>query len=492
MIKSIKTKSVLLFLNLLALFVSFILNRAGVLGPTQGMFVITVVMASSWILELLPLGATALIPLVAFPLLGIMSTKSVAPIYMGSIIWLFIGGFLVAEAMQRWQLHKRLALNIIGLFGGGASGLLLGFMCATGFLSMWISNTASTVLMVSMGLAIIKNYEETDNIDPVDSRAFSSALMLGTAYSATIGGMATIVGTPPNLAFSRIYALSFPGAEEITFTSWMSFGFPLAVILIFLSWFFLNRYFLKGKKIETLGKDLIENEKNKLGKLKSEEKLVMIVFLLMAFLWIFRKTISIGNFSIPGWSTLIPGAGMVDDGTVAIFCALLLFILPSQSQPETRILNSSAFKTIPWETIILFGGGFALAKGIVVSGLSVSLGSQFAGLASLPEWAMVGGLTFGMSLLTEITSNIASTEMLLPILAAIAKSTGVPPTLLMIPATLAASCAFMLPAATAPNAIVFGSSRVNITDMVKVGLMINIVSVVLITIISLFLFPNFS
>jgi sodium-dependent dicarboxylate transporter 2/3/5 len=459
------------------------------------MAVVALVMASWWIFEVLPLGITGLVPVVAYPFLDIMSAKKIAPIYMSSILLLFVGGFFVALAMQRWNLHKRIALTVISFFGSEPKRLLLGFMWATGFLSMWISNTASTVMMVSIGLAVIKNFEERE-VGNETAWHFSSALMMGIAYSATIGGITTLIGTPPNLAFTRIFTMSFPDLPEVSFGKWIVFGIPISLTLLAVAWGCLVIFKLKKAKIKELGDEVIDKEIDSLGEMKYEEKWVLAVFTLMACLWIFRKDLNLGFLSLPGWSNLLANPKYVDDGAVAVLCALILFMIPSRNPCEEegveakRILDQNSISQIPWSTILLFGGGFALAKGIQSSGLSQIIGDQFKFLEGQSSLIIIASLTAGMSFLTELTSNMASTEMILPILASIAKSANINPASLMIPATLAASCAFMLPAATAPNAIIFGSRKVKIKDMVKIGFIINCVSIIVISLFSTFLIPH--
>jgi len=354
---------------------------------------------------------------------------------------------------------------------------------------MWISNTAAAVMMVSIGLAIIKNYEDIIGINS-STKDFSQALMIAIAHSATIGGMATLVGTPPNLAFTRIYSMSFPEALPITFADWIIFGFPLSCLLVILSWILIGKILIGKKEIDSLGSSVIKKEKEKLGPISYEEKWVFIIFCSMALAWVFRKDLTIGPMTIPGWSNLLPFKNLVDDGMVAIMMAIILFMIPSKQTNKSKfLLDKRAIKEVPWDTILLFGGGFALAKGMQISGLSAELGKTFASLAEVQPGIIIAAITIGMSFLTELTSNMSSTEMILPILAAISKSTGINPASLMIPATLAASCAFMLPAATAPNAIIFGSNRVKIIDMVKVGFVLNILSVILIFLISIFVIP---
>lgn len=432
-------------------------------------------MAALWICEAIPLAATALIPLVAFPLLGIASTKVTATTYINSTIFLFIGGFLIAIAMQRWNLHRRIALTIIGWFGGRPGGMVFGFMVATAFLSMWISNTATTVMMVPIGLAIIYQLEDEWGADR--TRTFSISLMIGIAYAASIGGMATLVGTPPNLAFSRIFQISFPALPEITFGQWFMLGLPLTVVLLVLAWLVVTRVAFRPGSAVQVPEDVVRSEKQGLGRMSREEIAVAIVFAATALLWVFRKDLVIGVATVPGWSRLLADPGLVDDGTVAIGMASLLFLIPGQHGKEkTRLLDAGAFSKLPWSIIILFGGGFALAKGFTLSGLSEYLGAQVADLEDVSTVTLIAAVTGGMMALTELTSNTATTEMLLPVLASVAGGLKLDPLYLMVSATLAASCAFMLPVATPPNAIVFGSGRLHVIDMVKAGLWMNLVA----------------
>ncbi|MCY4645152.1 MAG: SLC13 family permease [Bacteriovoracales bacterium] len=448
--------------------------------PQTKVLCVTVVIALWWIFEVLPLGVTALLPVVAFPMLDIMPAKKVAPIYMSHIMMVFIGGFLVAGAMERWNLHRRIALKIISSFSGTPSKLFLGFMAATAFLSMWIPNTATTVMMVSVSLAVSKHYEEKFGRDQ-NSRFFTSALMISIAYAASIGGIATLVGTPPNLAFVRIYEIVFPGVQAPSFAQWMLFALPTSLILLTLAWFIICRVFLRSAHLATLDSSVVKNELQKLGKMTAEEKKVSIVFLAMIFLWIFRRDVPLGAFTVPGWGSLIAPPGVINDGTVAIICALSLFALPSEQ--GGKLLDKKAFSKIPLEIIFLFGGGFALAKGIQESGLSESIGEALQFLGHYPEWIITLGITFTMTFLTEFTSNTSTTELFLPIVGSVSKEIGMPPLSLMIPTTLAASCAFMLPAATPPNSIIFASGRVKVSDMIKCGLILNLLCVGIITIL---------
>jgi len=463
------------------------------LDPTKPivshMAAVAVLMATWWITEAIPLAATAILPMVLFPLLGILTGKATAPLYFNSTIFLFIGGFMIALAMERWHLHRRIALLIIRLIGGGPSRIVLGFMGASAFLSMWISNTATAVMMLPIGLSIILQMES--EFGEKDSRNFTLALMLGIAYAASMGGAATLVGTPPNLAFQRVFELTFPNGPGVSFGLWFIMALPLTLIMLGIIWVMLTKIFFRPAAHLKVDKGIVDKEYHALGPMSFEEKCVLVIFTATAFLWIFRKDLNLGFVSIPGWSGLLPDPKVVDDGTVAIVMALILFFIPTRGQEaRTRsatLLDSSVFQHLPWGIILLFGGGFALAKGFQVTGLAEFLGSQLGLLANFPPLLMIGLICLTLTFLTEVTSNTATTQMILPILASLGVAMGENPLLLMIPATLSASCAFMMPVATPPNAIIFGSGRVRITDMVKVGFFINLIGVVIISLLFYFL-----
>ncbi|MEO0416393.1 MAG: SLC13 family permease, partial [Verrucomicrobiota bacterium] len=452
-------------------------------------------MAIWWISDAIPMAATALVPLVLFPLTGIMSGKDLAPVYTNYIIFLFIGGFMIALAMERWNLHRRIALFIVKAVGGSPALMVLGFMFATAFLSMWISNTATTIMMVAIGLAVIKSTESTCGKE--NTGKFSVALLLGIAYSASVGGMATLVGTPPNLALSRIFEMTFPDAEAagvaLSFGQWMLFGVPVALIMLCIVWLVLTKVFYRPDKSLKITREIIAEEQEKLGKITYEEVIVLSVFILTALGWVFRKDLIIGDFTLPGWSGLVPFGKFIDDGTVAIAMALLLFIIPAKRKDESEgygsILDFGVFSKLPWHIVLLLSGGFALAKGVQTSGLSTWIGGNFSGLSDAPVVVLVMGICGILTFLTELTSNTATTEMILPILASIAVEINLNPLLLMIPATISASCAFMMPVATAPNAIVFGSGRIKIIQMVKAGIVLNLIGLIVITVMFLLLGP---
>lgn len=445
------------------------------------MAAVAALMAVWWLTEALPLFVTALTPLVLFPLLGIMSGRATAPLYVNSTIFLFIGGFLISLTMERWQLHTRLALTIIRGIGGGPRRMVLGFMIAAAFLSMWVSNTATAIMMVPIGLAIVTHLEAEHGRERV--RPFTVALMLGIAYACSVGGMATLVGTPPNLAFRRIFEITFPQAESVAFGAWMAMALPISALMLGAMWLLLTRVFCRIESGITPKGEVIRDRLRALGRITFEQRAVLLVFTMTAAAWVFRQPLEIGGLRIPGWGPLLPYPELVDDGTVALFMALLLFVIPSRSPagPGPTLAGPSLLAKVPWDIVLLFGGGFALAQGFQDSGLSNLIGEAVGRAGSLAPLPMVASVCTGLTFLTEVTSNTATTQMILPILAALALEFQVHPLLLMIPATLSASCAFMMPVATPPNAIVFGSGRLRIWDMARVGLFFNLLGVVVIT-----------
>jgi sodium-dependent dicarboxylate transporter 2/3/5 len=461
----------------LALLVLLLCNLTPGNPLTTRMTAVALWMAVWWISEAVPLGATALLPVALFPPLGLMAGKTVAPLYVNSIIFLFLGGFLVALAMERWDLHRRIALRIILLVGSGPRRLVLGFMLATAFLSMWISNTATTMMMIPIAMAVIVQADRWHG----GGQRFAPALLLGTAYGASLGGMATLVGTPPNALFVRNLALLFPGAPEISFARWFLYALPLSIVFLLLTWLLLGELFGLRKLAAPVGRELFREEHARLGPLSWSEKVVLSDFVLLAGLWLTREGLTVGSWQLPGWSRLLVHADYVDDGTVAIAVSLLLFLVPARDGSGGRILDWNTARQLPWGIVLLFGGGFALAQGFVDSGLATWLGGLVEGLGGLPTWMMVLAVCLLMTFLTELTSNTATTQMALPILAAVAVAIRVHPLLLMVPATLSASCAFMLPVATPPNAIIFGTGKVRVSQMARAGVLLNLLGAVLIT-----------
>lgn len=446
---------------------------------------VALLMAIWWITELIPLAATSLLPVALFPLLGIMDGKDVASTYFNHVIFLFIGGFLIALAMQKWALHRRIALRILMITGSKPASILLGFMIATAFLSMWISNTATAMMMIPILIAVIGKLEENNRKEAISR--YSIGLLLGVAYSASIGGVSTLVGTPPNLSFARIFIIMFPHAPEISFTQWFLFAFPFTVCFFVIVWLYLILKFVPGKREwNRVERNLFQKQYRDLGPMSFEEKTVLVIFLALAFLWLTRADLTFGRLIIPGWSRIFAVPDYINDGSVAIAVSSILFLIPSRKEKPSRILTWETAARIPWHIVLLFGGGFALATGFKESGLSTWFGENMGWMKGMHPIILILMVSLMVTFLTELTSNTATTEMLLPILAGLSVSIDINPLLLMIPATISASMAFMLPVATPPNAIIFGTDRIRIIDMAKTGFILNIIGALLIMLFSYF------
>ena len=437
--------------------------------------------ATWWITEAVPIPVTSLLPIVLFPLTNSLDAKATASAYGDEVIFLFMGGFLIALAMEKWNLHRRIALSIIQLVGTNTDRIVLGFMVATGFLSMWISNTATAMMMVPIGLAITYQFQDALKDHPeIDTRKrhfpFGKALMLSIAYAASLGGIATLIGTPPNAllagAVNKIFGI------EISFAKWMLFGVPFAWIFIILVWFYLTKiaFPMKVKDIPG-GREIIVKQKEELGKASTEEKMVLTIFILAALSWITREFILV---------KFIPG---ISDGVIAILFGVLLFIIPSVTKKGERLLDWEWAVKLPWGVLLLFGGGLAIASGFVESGLAEWIGSQLSGLKGMNLIFVIAIVATLVALLTEVTSNTATASMMFPIMASLALALEVHPYSLMIAAAVAASCAFMLPVATPPNAVVFGSGYLRIPDMAKAGIYLNLIGIALVTVFIFFWLP---
>ena len=466
----------------------------------QRMLAVTALMAIWWIGEGTSLSVTALLPLVLFPLLGILPSKLVATNYANHLIFLFLGGFMIALAMEKWNFHKRLALWIIFAIGTQPQRLVLGFMTATAFLSMWISNTASTMMMFPVAMAVVRKIALDASLDGVRNaesqnqieQGLGLVLMLGLAYSASIGGVGTLIGTAPNIVFAGFYKNLFPDNPEISFFQWMVMAIPVVMVFIPILWMYLCRFVspIPLKNILAGSHEIIQRELDDLGPINRAEKNVAVVFCCTAFLWIFRQPISLGEFILPGWSGLFAHPEFLHDSTVAMAMGILLMILPVDGL-KGRDLNGKReffvldWKTvqekIPWGILLLFGGGFALAGGFGATGVDTWIGGKLMGIAGWPLWCVVLSTCLAITFLTELTSNTATTTMILPILGVSAVAANIHPLFFMVPATLAASFAFMLPVATPPNAIVFGSGWVTIPQMSRAGLVLNFVGAGIVT-----------
>ncbi len=465
-----------LFLGPFLFVIVYLLEPFNGLNPAaNAVLASTLWVATWWLTEALPISATALLPIVLLPLSQGAEIKQTTAAYGDKMLFLFVGGFIIAIAMQKWNLHKRIALAIISKIGTNANSILLGFIMATGLLSMWISNTATTLMMITIGGALIKQMKD---IDESKGSQFFKPLLLGIAFSASIGGVATLVGTPTNPIFVAIATNLYN--EEFSFISWMAFAFPFSLLMLFISWLVLGRVVFKTN-LEKLpiGAGVIQKEIAKLGKMSYEEKAVGIVFMITAMLWITRSFVL---------NQLIPG---INDTVIAIAAALTMFIVPTKKDKRQALLTWKEAESLPWGVIILFGGGLSLAAAFQSSGLAEWLGNQLVSVAGLPLLVIIIIIALSVNFLTEVASNVATASIMLPVLASLASAINIHPYLLMIPATMAASCAFMLPIATAPNAIAFSAGELEMKDMVRSGVWLNIISSLLISLLVYFVLPYF-
>lgn len=454
----------------------------GMSPPAQRMAAVTLLMAIWWITEAIPIPATALLPLVLFPVLGIADAKIAAAPYANHLIFLFLGGFFIALGVQKCQLHRRIALRTISILGFSPSRLVLGFMVATAFLSLWISNTATAVIMLPIGMAVIKHFE---NAGSFEGRArlltnFGSALMFGIAYAASIGGIGTLIGTPPNIILAGTLEKLY--GHHVSFTDWITVGLPLVILFLPLTWLYLTRIACPIAGQGGLsGKTVIRDELIQIGKMSTQERRVAIVFFLTALAWIMADAKDFGSFTLPGLRTFFPE---ISDSTIAMAGAVALFIVPARGIRGSRLLDWTSAKDIPWGILLLFGGGLALAEGFSQTGLDDWVGGRLALFQNYPHLLIVLVVVTLVIFLTEVTSNTATTAMILPICGALAVTMGQDPLLLMVPATIAASCAFMLPVGTPPNALIFASGQVTIPQMARIGVWMNLMGIVIITLLT--------
>ena len=473
---------------LLAIVVYFLVPNQNPQAPIMASVV--VIMAMFWVFEILPIPITSLLPLILFPLFEIADIKTTAVFYGKDIIFLFLGGFILAEAIQVSNLHKRLALNTVKIIGTNPVQLVLGFMIATAFLSMWISNTAAVMVMMPIAISVIDKTAETIKEKNLVKK-LGLSLLLGIAYAADIGGMATLVGTPPNMVFAEMYHSLFPDLPIIGFTEWMLMGLPISIVFILTGWLLMTKVIFRMPTFKLFdNKNIIKNELKQLGKIRQDEWVAGIVFGIAVLLWLTGSDLTIAeNYTIRGWRTIF-NLPMVNDSAVAIGTAILLFMIPSASRKNEMMLTWDHIKTLPWGILLLFGGGFALAGGFDNSGLSTVIGNAFNHVTIDSPIVLIVIVCLVLTMLTEFTSNTATTNLVLPILAKASVVLGVDPRVLMIPATLSASCAFMMPVASPTQAIIFGSGRVPIREMVRAGILFNLLGVVIVTAI-FYLLANF-
>lgn len=426
---------------------------------------VAALMAIWWATEAIPVPATSMVPLVLFPMMGISSAREASNPYTDPVIFLLLGGFIAAMAMQRWGLHRRIALNILARAGGHPAALIGGFMIASALLSMWISNTATTLMMVPIALSVA----ETVLGDKVFEHRFTIALLIGCAWASSIGGLGTIIGTPPN-AFVVAFMEQETGTA-ISFLDWMLFGVPVVLVMVPTAWFVLTKIVFPLKADEARGGDeVIKEQMGALPKMSTAELRVSLVFGAMAISWISVETVKkLDGFE--GFSNMV----------VAVAGALAMFLIPAKTEKRDRLLDWESAVKLPWGVILLFGGGLSLAAAIKKTGLAIWIGESMSALATAPLVLLILAVVGLVIFLTELTSNTATTAALVPVLAAVAAVGNIDPLMLAAPTAMAASCAFMLPVATAPNAVIYSSGHVSIPTMARAGLWLNVLGTFLVT-----------
>jgi sodium-dependent dicarboxylate transporter 2/3/5 len=449
---------------LLAGILGFVLLDSGFTAAIAWTAGITFWVAFWWITEPIPIPATSLIPLAVFPLVGVLDSSQVGQAYGNKLVLLMLGGFMLSAAMERSGAHRRIALGMVNLFGGtDARRLVFGFMAASAFLSMWISNAATTLMLLPIVLAVVAQSKDSK---------LHLALLLGVAYAASVGGVATPIGTPPNMVFIEVFENHIQ--TDVGFIDWMKWALPITIIMLPIIGFWLTRRLSEIEPIEL----------PEVGQWRTEEVRTLIVFVVTAILWVTRLQ------PFGGWSGTLKGLGLAggfaNDASVALLGALSLFIVPNGK--GGKLLDWKTAENIPWGVLILFAGGITLATAFVHSGLSGVLGSSLAGLGQFPVWLLIGCICLTVTFLTEVTSNTATTTLLMPILLAAAIAAEMDPKTFMIPATISASFAFMLPVATPPNAIVFGSEKFSVNEMAREGLVLNLIGVVVATTVCYLMF----
>ncbi|MGB9772003.1 MAG: SLC13 family permease [Candidatus Kapaibacteriota bacterium] len=447
-------------------------------AQVSNLLAVIIFMGILWLTETLPIGITALLPLVLFPLLNIANANQVSTNYFNSTIFLFLGGFIISIAIEKTGLHRRIAFALLRTLGQTKDGILLAFTISSWFLSMFISNTATALIMLPIAVSVMNNLSTKLSEDARGK--FSKAILLAIAYSCSIGGIATLIGTPPNLIFHKIYIINFPNLPEISFAKWLAIAFPLSLLLLICMYLLLRVFFLWGLPTKVVNLKIFGDDIAYRGDFTFEQKITLVVFLVTCFLWIFRTTFDLGFVVVPGWADLLGLSKLVEDSTVSIFAALLLFILPSDFRKNTKILCIEDLKKVPWDIVLLFGGGFAIADGFERTGLSDFLAKNLVGYVHLPPYLVITVVCVVIVATTEFSSNTAVASTFLPIVASISKILGIAPIKLMVPATISSSLAFMLPISTPPNAVVFSAGKIKIVEMAAVGVILNIIGLILV------------
>jgi len=446
---------------------------------------ITGFVATCWLASAIPLGAASLLPLALMPMLGVMPLNKIAVAYAHPVIWMLFGGFVLALGVERWNLHHRIALGIIHRVGVEPKRLVLGFMVASAFLSMWLSNTATTLLLLPIALALVATLKDAGGVGEEDEKNFSFTLLLGIAYAASLGGLGTPIGTAPNALYLSNYdVFEAQGAPAMSFLLWMAVAVPVVLIMIPLVWWLLTHILAPAHVNLGNAQEILDAESEKLPPMDSAERRMLGLFAVAAILWSTRRDIDLGAFSIPGWWNLFPveNAQYIGEGAISVLLCLAAFLIPSGRKPGQALINWETANKVPWDILLLIGGGIGIAKSFAATGLAEGVALALKPIAaSTPALAMVILIAFMMTFLTEVTSNTATTALLLPILSSTAIAAQMDPRLLMLPATLSASCAFMLPIATPPNAIVFSSGKIPMQRMARVGFWINLLGVVVVS-----------
>ena len=436
-------------------------------------------MATWWSTEAIPVAATAFIPLVSFPLLQVMPVKAVAQSYAHPTIFLFLGAFLLALSVERWGLHRRIALSVLVRTGTDGRKLILGFMVAGALLSMWMTNTSTAMMLLPIATSVAAMViEKSIGVSIDEKKTFQVALLLALAYATTIGGMSTIIGTPPNVLLAGFIEETY--GIQIAFFDWMLIGLPLALVLLPLGWIVLTRVAFKvNLPASPEVASVINSMREEVGEMKTPEHRVGLLFLTVVLLWMARK-----------WLSDVSGLEGLSDAGIVMAAALLLFVIPSSNGSADRLMQWDEVTRLPWGVLILFGGGLALAAQVSGSGLSVWLGESLLPVAGVGTFVLVAAAAGLVVFLTELTSNLATAATFLPVVAAIAAQSGIEPLVLCVPITLAASCAFMLPVATPPNAIVFSSGALTIPQMIRAGILMNLIAMTTLTLLAVILVPT--
>lgn len=443
-------------------------------------------MAWWWMTEVVPVAVTALLPMILLPALGIASAKETGTKYMDSILFLYIGGFILAFALEKWHLHKRIAFLILSIAGTKPSRILMGVMFTSYFISMWISNTATVMMLLAAVLALVTEMD-AHYTDEKRKRNLAAGLLIGLAYAGSIGGMATLVGTPTNMIFYREYTSNFPTANDMDFFEWAKIGIPVSVFLLIIAYQSLRMMFFRSLNESVVNADYFKLKLRELGPWTQEEKTVAGVFLMTVVLWFTRADIDFGNFIIPGWSNLLKGyENYIDDGTIAVFAAVLLFLIPA-SDRKSKLMTWSDAKRIPFEIILLFGGGFALAFGFEASGLSKTLAGSVASLNVHPVLIVLFVVTM-ICVISEFASNVATIQLMIPLLVSGFAGGELNPLFILVPATLAASLGFMMPIATPPNTIVYGTKFIHAKELARAGLFVNVAGILGLTLLAYLLY----